>query len=107
MARNYTFVLGSDEADATRQGWQNSKLREDNRIIRYNETQAFNSSLLIDNNELEIKIGEYLPPIKNNVFNSIYLDTHYRPVHMPVDYFTDFTSIFAVKDLTCDPHTKE
>jgi len=56
----------------------------------------------VDDSELEIKIGEYLPPIKNNVFNSIYLNTQNRPVHMPATYFNAFVKIFAVPDLTCD-----
>ena len=75
---------------------------DENNLSLYNQSSGFVPALLIDKSELEIKIGEYLPPIKNNVFDKVYVDTHNRPVHMPLSYFKDFTSIFAVKDLTCD-----
>jgi len=40
-------------------------------------------SLLIADAKLIIKIGDFIPPIKDSVFNKIYLDTHYRPMRIP------------------------
>ena len=82
MSKNFTMVLGTTKTDGYRLGFNPNVFKKQNYLLPYDGSKSYNDSMLIDNSELEIKIGEYLPPIKNNVFNAIYLDTHYRPVHL-------------------------
>ena len=43
----------------------------------------------------------------DSLMNQIYLNTHYRPVHLPDNYYDHFIKIFGVTDYTCDPVPSE
>ena len=66
---------------------------------------AYNTSLIIADTKLVLKVGDFIPPIKNTVFNKIYLDTHFRPMRIPAQYMKHFEDEFLIKDLTCDNDT--
>lgn len=104
LSKNFTVVFGASIEDVPTWNFNPKKFltQPHNYILPYSESQGYNSSLLLEQSQIELKIGEYLPPSSDNAMETIYLNTNFRAMHLPNHYFAAFTRTFAVPDLTCN-----
>jgi len=50
-----------------------------------------------------MKIADYVPPVKESMrLQFVYIDTYYRPIHLPQVYYDYFNSTFIIPYYTCN-----
>ena len=83
-----------------------STINLEDAIIDANNNMSYNDqSLHYKESELMVKVADYIPPISTNkqIENSrVEIDTYYRTLQVPDDFYNYFQETFLIPSFTCD-----